>query len=97
MKITIKFTPNMRVLTAKNQITLDLDENTHLSTVLKILANRYGETIIDKLYASEVDFIDVWPSIIVDGKVITLPLKPQSDIKLKVGSVVILMSPVSGG
>jgi molybdopterin converting factor small subunit len=97
MIVTVRFTPNIRVLTKTAQTTIDLDENARLSSLLQALATQYGEEIIDNLYASNLDSIDAWSAIIVDGKAVTLPITPRSDVKLKEGSVVVLMNAVSGG
>lgn len=42
MKVTVKFTPYMRELTKTDQSVIDLDENAHLSHLLKVLTKRYG-------------------------------------------------------
>lgn len=97
MKVTVKFTPNIRILTKTAQITIDLGENTSLSSLLQALATQYGESLIDNLYASNLDSIDAWSAVIVDGKAVPLPLTPHSDVKLKEGSVVVLMNAVGGG
>ena len=97
MKVTVKFTPYMSVLTGTNQTAIDLDESAHLSDLLKVLATRYGEGFIDLLYTSELGPIDVWASVIVDGQAVPLPLIPKSDVKLKEGSVAVLMAAVGGG
>jgi molybdopterin converting factor small subunit len=97
MKVTVKFTPSIRVLTKTTQTTIDLDENANLSSLLQALATRYGEGLIDNIYASNLDSIDAWSAVIVDGKAVPLPLTPHSDVKLKEGSVIVLMNAVGGG
>ncbi len=97
MKVTVKFTPYLTTLTKTDQIAIDLNESAHLSDLLKELTTRYGEALMDLLYASESDSIDVWASVIVQGQVISLPPVPESDVELKEGSVVVLMAPASGG
>lgn len=97
MIVIVKFTPNIRVLTKTAQTKIDLDENAHLSSLLQVLATQYGEELIDNIYASNLDSIDAWSAVIVDGKAVSLPLTPHSDVKLKEGSVVVLMNAVGGG
>jgi sulfur carrier protein ThiS len=97
MMVTIKFTPNIRILTKTAQTTMDLGENARLSSLLQALATQYGERLIDKLYASNLDSIDAWSAVIVDGKAVPLPLTAHSDVKLKEGSLVVLMNAVGGG
>jgi sulfur carrier protein ThiS len=97
MRVTVKFTPNIRVLTKTAQTTIDLDENAQLSSLLQALTTQYGKFLIDNLYASNLDSIDAWSAVIVDGKAVPLPLTPHSDVKLKEGSVVVLMNAVGGG
>jgi molybdopterin converting factor small subunit len=97
MIVTVKFTPNVRILTKTAQTTIDLGENARLSSLLQALATQYGERLIDNLYASNLDSIDAWAAVIVDGKAVPLPLTPQSDVKLQEGSVVVLMNAVGGG
>ena len=97
MKITVKFTPYMSTLTKTDQTVVELDENAHLSDLLKILTARYGEALMNLLFVSELSSIDVWPSIIVEGQVVSLPLVPSFDVGLKDGSVIVLFAPASGG
>ena len=97
MKVTVKFAPYISVLTKTDHITIDLDENARLSDLLKVLTMRYGEALMDLLYTSELSPLDVWASVMVESQVVPLPLIPESDVKLKEGSVVVLMAPVSGG
>jgi len=97
MKVTVKFTPEMSRLTKTDQAVVDLDENAHLSDLLKVLVIRYGESLTNLLYMPEHDSIEVWPSLIVQGLVISLPLTPNSDVKIKDGSLVVLMTPATGG
>ena len=97
MRVTVKFTPNIRVLTNTAQTTINLEENAHLSFLLQALATKYGDGLIDNIYASNLDSIDAWSAVIVDGKAVSLPLTPHSDVKLKEGSVVVLMNAVGGG
>ncbi|MEE8570210.1 MAG: hypothetical protein V3S97_04330 [Candidatus Bathyarchaeia archaeon] len=49
MIVTVKFTPNIRVLTKSAQTTIDLDENTHLSSLLQALATQYGARAVIKI------------------------------------------------
>ena len=97
MKVTVKFTPNMRLLSKTAQITLTLEANTRLSGLLRALATRYGEELINRIYASNLDSIDAWSAVIVDGKAVPLPVTSHSDVQLKDGSVVVLMNAVGGG
>ncbi len=97
LKVTVKFTPNMRLLTKTAQITLTLEADTHLSSLLEVLASQYGEELINRIYASHLDSIDAWSAVIVDGKAVSLPVTPRSDVQLKDGSVVVLMNAVGGG
>lgn len=97
MRVTVKFTPSMRSLTKTAQITLTLEVNTCLSSLLEALAARYGEALINRIYVSNLDSIDAWSAVIVDGKAVPLPLTPRSDVQLKDGSVVVLMNAVGGG
>jgi len=95
MKVTVKFTPLIRVLTKTDQMILDLPENTKINGLLKVLKERYGERLIDLLYASEMGSHDSWASIIIDGR--TSSLTPELDVELKEGSVVVLLAAVGGG
>lgn len=97
MKVLVKFTLNIRSLTKTGQAIVELDKSAHLSDLLSVLATQYGDELISLLYLSEQETIDVWASIIVDGTSVPLPLIPQSDVTLREGSVVVIMSPVSGG
>jgi sulfur carrier protein ThiS len=97
MRVTVKFTPNMRLLTKTAQTTIELEENARLSSLLAALAAQYSEELIDKIYASTLDSIDAWSAVIVDGKAVPLPLTPHSDVQLTEGSVVVLMNAVGGG
>ena len=97
MQVTVKFTSNIRVLTKTDETVINLEKNARLSGLLQALATQYGEELIENLFASNLDSIDAWPAIIVDGKAIPLPLTPHSDVKLKDGSVVVLMNAVGGG
>ena len=97
MKATVKFPPNIRIPTGTDQTVIDLDEGAHLSDILEVLATRYGEGLINSIYTPELDSLDIWASVIVDGQPVPLPLTPKSDVKLKEGSVIVLIAPVSGG
>ncbi len=97
MKVTVKFTPNMRLLTQTAQITLTLEADTPLSSLLEVLASKYGEELINRIYASNLDSIDAWSAVVVDGKAVPLPVTPHSDVQLKDGSVIVLMNAVGGG
>ena len=97
MKVRVKFTPTMRSLTKTDHTCVELDERAHLSDLLNVLAARYGDELIARLYLSEQGTTDVWASTIVDGTAVPLPPILQSDVALREGSVVVIMSPVSGG
>lgn len=97
MKVVVKFTATLRGLTKTDRTCVVLAENTHLSALLDVLTKRYGDALIAQLYLSERGTRDVWASVIVDGTVVPLPLAPQADLLLRDGSVVVIMSPVSGG
>lgn len=95
MKVLVKFTAHMRVLTGADQIVVDLDEGSCLSDLLKALIERYGDGLNNFLYASELSPIDTWATVLVDGKATLLTSK--SNTKLREGSTVVLLAPVSGG
>jgi molybdopterin converting factor small subunit len=95
MKVLVKFTAHIRVLTGADQIVVDLDESSCLSDLLGALIERYGDGLNDLLYASELSPIDTWATVVIDGQAMRLTSK--SDIKLKEGSTVVLLAPVSGG
>ncbi|MEM2093928.1 MAG: hypothetical protein QXI32_01365 [Candidatus Bathyarchaeia archaeon] len=95
MKVTVKFTQNIRALTQTDQTVFELREGAHLSDLLQVLIARYGEKLAELLYTSEQSPIDTWPSVIVDGKAMTLD--PVTNVTLKEGSLVVLLSAGSGG
>jgi len=97
MKVTVKFNPYIRVLTKTDHIIIDLDEGAHLSDLLKVLTMRYSEGLVELMYTSELDALDIWASVIVNGQLVPLPLTPRSDVKLQEDSVITLMTPVGGG
>lgn len=97
MKITVKFTPYISVITKTDQISIDLDESANISDLLKVLSKRYGERFIDLLHTSELGSTDVWASITVDGRSVLVDGISKSEVKLKEGSVVVLLGPVGGG
>ena len=97
MKVTVKFTPYLRVQTKTSQTIVDLDEDARVSDLLELLTARYGRGLKDLVYSTEQDSVDVWPVLVVDGQAVPLPPLPESDVKLKEGSVVVLMSPFGGG
>ena len=95
LKVTVKFTQKISKLTNTDQIIVELSENAHLNDLLRLLTARYGKELVDLLYSSEMSPIDTWASVIVDGKIMSLD--PVSNIPLKEGSLVVLLSAVSGG
>ena len=95
MKVTVKFTSLIRTLTKTNRITINLRENAEIRDLIKILETRYGKGLIDLLYYSEMGPHESWTSIIVDGQIFSLT--PELDVRLKDGSVVVLMAAVGGG
>jgi len=97
MKVTVKFTPYFRAQTRTEQTVVHLNEGAQVNDLLRVLTAQYGEGLRDLVYAANQDSIDVWASVIIDGKALPLPLAPESNIKLKEGSVVILLAPVAGG
>jgi len=97
MKVTVKFTPYLRVQTKTSQTVVDLDEDGRVSDLLELLTARHGRGLKDLVYSTEQDSVDVWPVLVVDGQAVPLPPVPESDVKLKEGSVVVLMSPFGGG
>jgi len=97
MKVAVKFTPYLRVQTKTSQTVVDLDEDARVSDLLELLTARYGRGLKDLVYSTEQDSVDVWPGLVVDGQAVPLPPVPESDAKLKEGSVVVLMSPFGGG
>ena len=97
MKVLVRFTVNLRSLTKTDRALVELEERARLSDLLEALTTRYGDKFIARLYLAEQETTDVWSSTIVDGTVVPLPLVPQTDVPLRDGSVVVIMSPVSGG
>ena len=97
MKVTVKFTPYLRVQTKTSQTVVDVDEDARVSDLLELLTARYGRGLKDLVYSAEQGSGNVWPVLVVDGQAIPLPPVPESDVKLKEGSVVVLMSPFGGG
>jgi len=95
MKVTVKFTAQLSEITKTNQIIVDLDEGSHLSDLLEVLAAQYGQNLIESIYMSEMGPIDSWVSVIIDGKAMS-PM-PQSNIPLKEGSVIVLLAAAGGG
>jgi molybdopterin converting factor small subunit len=95
MKVTVKFTEHLREVTKTNQIIIDLDEGSHLSDLLEVLAAQYGQRFIKLVYTSEMGPIDSWASVIVDGQ--AMSPTPQLDVQLKEGSVVVLLAAAGGG
>ena len=93
MKVTVKFTQGILALTGKDQTVINLRENAHLSDLLEVLTMQYGKGLMDLIYASELEPIDTWASIIVDGKVMSL----DSDVMLKEDSIVVFLVAASGG
>lgn len=97
MKVRVRFTSQISVLTKTDHTDIDLDQNASLTDLLRVLNARYGEGFLDLVYTSEQGSVDVWASVIVDGQVVPLPVMPMTDVKLKEGSVVVFMAPVGGG
>ena len=97
MKVRVRFTSQISVLTKTDHTDIDLDQNARLTDLLRVLNTRYGEGFLDLVYTSEQGSVDVWASVIVDGQVVPLPVMPMTDVKLKEGSVVVFMAPVGGG
>ena len=95
MKVTVKFTANIRALTKADQIVVELDEGARLRELLQLLIERYGENLATSMFKSSMGPIDTWTSIIVDGRVFSLD--PIPDIVLNDGSLVVLLTAVSGG
>ncbi|MFB0522696.1 MAG: MoaD/ThiS family protein [Candidatus Bathyarchaeia archaeon] len=97
MKVRVRFTSQISVLTKTDHTDIDLDQNARLTDLLRVLNTRYGEGFLDLVYTPEQGSVDVWASVIVDGQVVPLPVMPMTDVKLKEGSVVVFMAPVGGG
>jgi sulfur carrier protein ThiS len=95
MRIRVKFTPPIHSITNQDETSITLDENAKVKDLLEALKTQYGEKIIDLLYSSDMGPHESWTSIIVDGQ--TLPLTHRSDVKLKDGSVVVLLAAIGGG
>jgi hypothetical protein len=72
-----------------------LDEGSHLSNLLEVLAVQYGQKLIESICMSETGPIDSWFSVIIDGK--AMSAMPQSNILLKEGSVIVLLAAAGGG
>ena len=97
IKITVKFPPYMRALTKTDQTTFDLDENARVSDLLKVLTEQYGGRFTDLLNGTSELSWGIWASIITDGQDVLIDGIAKSEVKLKEGSVVVLLGPVGGG
>ncbi|MDQ1278824.1 MAG: hypothetical protein QG670_84 [Thermoproteota archaeon] len=95
MKVTVRFTANIRTLTKVDQIVVELDHGAYLRELLHLLVERYGESLASLMFKSGMGPIDTWTSILVDGRVFSLD--PVPDIVLNDGSLVVLLAAVSGG
>ena len=95
MKVVVKFTPPIRSITKEDKTTIILDENAEVKDLLEALKAQYGEGLIDLIYSSDMGPHESWTSIMVDGRM--LPLTHRPDVKLKDGSVVVLLAAVGGG
>ena len=98
MNVTVTFSPYLISLTKTQQIVLNLEEGSCLKDLLEVLVTLYGKGIIERLFTPTLgpaEPTEVTTSVIVDGLI--MPLKPESNIKLKEGSKVNLIAPVAGG
>lgn len=97
MEVAVRFNPYLALATKTHHATIDLDNGPKLSDRLRILAARYGQEAMNRVYSSDLGRRETGASVIVDSQVVPLPLGPNSNITLREGSTMLLMTPGSRG
>ena len=98
MKVIVKFSPYISSLTKTKQTVVNIKEGSSLRDLFKVLVNSYGKSVIERIYKpklGQAEPTETIASIIIDRQVILL--KNESDVKLKEGSIITLITPVGGG
>ena len=91
MKITVKYTGQIRAVTAAATETFDLAENCTLSELIQEIAARHGEAARQMLLDGNGDVNRALLQIVNDVQA------PSAAAALQSGDIVTLIPPISGG
>lgn len=96
MEVKIRFFTTLRELTNKKEETLILSSpETAVSTVLKLLSEKYGKTFDDYVFDSKTGQVKGFLQFLINGK--STSTLNGLETPLKDGDVIAILPPVGGG
>lgn len=97
MKVSVRFFTSLREITGKREEILDFPtaKTVTLSTVLKMLAKRYGKSFVEYVYESESGEVKGFLQFLVNGR--SASTDNGLNTELDDGDVLAIIPPVGGG
>jgi len=97
LRVSVRFFTSLREIVDKREETLEFPEGEKVTvdTVLKALAQRYGERFVDYVYEGKSGEVRGFLQFLVNGKSATTQNGLQTE--LEDGDVLAILPPVGGG